>query len=149
MCAFKRILPFAGALVLGFGLVSFSERFASPSPADLPLPNVELSHILAPMPVEDKIFTAKELTSRVVVLTKPEPSYTEVARAHEVTGEVVLRVVFSSSGEVTNIVPIKTLPDGLTEQAIEAARQIAFMPAQKDGRAVSQYATIVYNFSSY
>ena len=89
------------------------------------------------------------MTRRVTILSKPEPSFTEEARKNNVTGEVVLRVIFSSSGQVTNIVPIKRLPDGLTEKAIAAARQIKFVPAEKDGRPVSVYGTIAYNFNIY
>jgi hypothetical protein len=37
----------------------------------------------------------------------------------------------------------------LTEKAISAARMIKFMPAMKDGRAVSQYIQIEYNFNLY
>ncbi|MBD0373542.1 MAG: energy transducer TonB, partial [Pyrinomonadaceae bacterium] len=44
---------------------------------------------------------------------------------------------------------VKGLPDGLTEKAIAAARQIKFVPAQKDGRNVSQYIQIEYNFNLY
>jgi hypothetical protein len=46
-------------------------------------------------------------------------------------------------------VPLATLPEGLTEQAIEAARDIEFKPASKDGRPVSQYVTVEYNFNIY
>src|ERR671939_458012 len=35
------------------------------------------------------------------------------------------------------------------EAAVAAARSIKFIPAQKDGRAVSQYVTIEYNFNIY
>ncbi|MDX6695309.1 MAG: hypothetical protein QOF02_3861, partial [Blastocatellia bacterium] len=38
---------------------------------------------------------------------------------------------------------------GLTEKAIAAARQIRFSPAMKDGRAVSQFVQIEYNFNLY
>jgi hypothetical protein len=41
------------------------------------------------------------------------------------------------------------LPDGLTEACINAARKIKFIPAMKDGRFVSQYVTIEYNFNIY
>jgi outer membrane biosynthesis protein TonB len=44
---------------------------------------------------------------------------------------------------------VSRLPDGLTEKAIEAARRISFTPAEKDGRKVSQYVTIEYNFNIY
>jgi TonB family protein len=92
---------------------------------------------------------ASEVSQRARIISKPEPGFTEEARRENVTGLVRLRAVFSSSGEVTNITVVKGLPSGLTEKAIAAARQIRFQPAQKDGRAVSQYVTLEYNFNIY
>jgi protein TonB len=89
------------------------------------------------------------VSSKARILSRPEPQYTEEARRNQVTGTVVLRAVFAANGAVTNIKAIKGLPDGLTEKAIAAARQIKFVPAQKDGRAVSQYIQIEYNFNLY
>jgi periplasmic protein TonB len=79
----------------------------------------------------------------------PEPGFTEEARRNNVTGIVRLRAVLSASGEVTGISVVKPLPDGLTEKAIQAARQIKFRPAQKDGHVVSQYIVLEYNFNIY
>jgi TonB family protein len=62
---------------------------------------------------------------------------------------VVLRAVISASGQATNIRVMTGLPYGLTENAIEAARQIRFTPAMKDGQAVPQYIQIEYNFSLF
>jgi TonB family protein len=90
-----------------------------------------------------------QLTVRATVVTKPEPSYTETARRNRVTGTVVLRVLFSSSGAVTNITPIRPLPDRLTEEAIAVARQIRFIPGTKDGRFVSLWMQLEYNFNMY
>jgi TonB family protein len=95
------------------------------------------------------IFTVHNVTRRAVITAKPEPQFTEEARKNNVTGEVALRMILSASGQVTNIVPIKRLPDGLTEKAIEAARRIQFTPAEKDGHKVSQYVSVVYNFNIY
>lgn len=95
------------------------------------------------------IFTVNKVTRRAVITAKPEPQFTEEARKNGVTGEVALRMVLSASGQVTNIVPLKRLPDGLTEKAIEAARKIQFTPAEKDGHKVSQYVSVVYNFNIY
>ena len=58
-------------------------------------------------------------------------------------------MVLAADGTVQDIVPMTTLPDGLSEQAVEAARNIEFTPAAKDGRAVSQYMIIEYNFNIY
>jgi len=62
---------------------------------------------------------------------------------------VIIRAVFSASGQVTNISAISKLPDGLTEKAIGAARQIRFVPATKDGRPVSMWMQLEYNFNLY
>jgi TonB family protein len=90
-----------------------------------------------------------QLTVRATVVTKPEPRYTEMARKNHVTGTVVLRILFSSLGAVTNITTIRPLPDGLTEEAITVARQIRFIPGTKDGRFVSMWMQLEYNFNLY
>lgn len=90
-----------------------------------------------------------QVEQRARLLSKPEPQYTEEARRNQVTGTVTLRVVFSSMGEVTQIRALNSLPYGLTERAIAAARQIKFVPAVKGGRAVSVYMQLEYNFNLY
>ena len=97
----------------------------------------------------NKIFNPRDVTQKAKIISKPEPGYTEEARKNQISGTVTLRAVLSSSGAVTGIRPVSNLPYGLTEKAIAAARQIKFIPAQKDGRAVSQYVTIEYNFNIY
>jgi TonB family protein len=97
----------------------------------------------------DRIFTGKEVTSKARLISKPEPQYTEDARKNQVTGTVVLKVVFSSNGSVTNIRTVSGLPNGLTERAIAAARQIKFVPATKDGHPVSMWMQLEYNFNLY
>lgn len=97
----------------------------------------------------NRIFTVKDVTRRAVIVSRPEPLYTEEARKHQITGTVMLRLVLNANGTVTNVVALSRLPDGLTEKAVEAARRIQFTPAERDGRKVSQYATINYNFNIY
>ena len=96
-----------------------------------------------------KIFTGKDVTSKARLISKPEPQYTEDARKNQVTGTVVLKVVFASSGQVTNIRTVSGLPYGLTERAIAAARLIKFVPATKDGHQVSMWMQLEYNFNLY
>ncbi|HEY8410726.1 MAG TPA: TonB family protein [Pyrinomonadaceae bacterium] len=98
---------------------------------------------------ENKIFTGKEVTSKARLISKPEPQYTEDARKNQITGTVVLKVVFTSGGSVTNIRTVSGLPYGLTERAIAAARQIKFVPATKDGHPVSMWMQLEYNFNLY
>ncbi|MCM3871334.1 MAG: energy transducer TonB [Pyrinomonadaceae bacterium] len=97
----------------------------------------------------NRIFSGKDVSSKARVLSKPEPQYTEEARKNQITGTVVLRAVFTSGGQVTNIRSVSGLPFGLTERAIAAARQIKFSPAMKDGRPVSMYIQLEYNFNLY
>ena len=97
----------------------------------------------------NKIFSGREVSSKARVLSKPEPTYTESARKNQITGTVVLRAVFSSGGTVTNIHAVSGLPDGLTERAIAAAKSIRFVPATKDGRPVSMWMELQYNFNLY
>jgi TonB family protein len=97
----------------------------------------------------DRVYKSPEVSTRPRVIAKPEPQYTEQARRDQVTGTVVLRVVFSSSGQVTNIQAVQKLGAGLTEKAIAAARQIRFMPAMRNGQPVSMYMQLEYNFNLY
>lgn len=97
----------------------------------------------------DRVFPVSKVAQRARVLAKPEPQYTEEARRNQIMGTVVLRVVFSRFGEVTNIRAVQSLPFGLTEKAIVAARQIRFSPATKDGHPVSVYMQLEYNFNLY
>jgi TonB family protein len=92
------------------------------------------------------VFPAKEVTTRARVLSKPEPPYTNEARAMGVTGTVVLRCIFTAEGVVKHFLVVRGLPAGLTEQAISAARRIKFVPAMKDGRPVSTYIQLEYRF---
>lgn len=97
----------------------------------------------------DRVFSARDVSRKAQVTDKPEPLYTEEARKNQVTGTVTLSMVLNANGTVTNIAAVSRLPDGLTEKAIEAARRIRFIPAEKDGHKVSQYAKIMYNFNIY
>ena len=97
----------------------------------------------------DRVLRIKEVEQRARLLSKPEPQYTEEARRNQITGTVVLRVVFSSLGEVVDIRAVQSLPFGLTEKAILAARQIRFVPAMRGGRPVSVYMQLEYNFNLY
>ena len=97
----------------------------------------------------NRVFMPPQVTQRARVTFKPEPQYSEEARKNQITGSVVLSVVFSRSGEVTNIRAIRVLPDGLTERAIAAARRIQFVPATRDGKPVNVHMQLEYNFNLY
>ena len=89
------------------------------------------------------------VTQRIKILSKPRPGYTDSARQANIQGTVILRVTFLASGQVGSISPVKGLGNGLTEQAIAAARRIAFEPAKANGVAQSVTLQIEYTFSIY
>ena len=88
-------------------------------------------------------------TDKLKILSKPLAKYTDAARQNQVEGKVLLRIVFLANGKIGSISPISSLPDGLTEQAIAAARYIEFKPAIRNGRAISISKTVEYNFTIY
>jgi len=91
----------------------------------------------------------KDADTKATVKDKPQPSYTKEAKKHKIEGTVILRCVFTSTGQVTNIRVVSGLPYGLTERAIEAAKEIKFIPATKDGHPVSMWMQLEYNFNLY
>ena len=94
----------------------------------------------------ERIYRGKEVTTKARLISKPEPLYPNEAVKNRVSGTVILRVLFSKTGEVSNVNVIQGLPHGLTEASIQAARQIRFTPATKDGNRVSMWMQLEYNF---
>ena len=95
----------------------------------------------------ERVYSGKDVTTKARLISKPEPQYTDEALQNRISGTVILRAIFSSTGEVTNIQVIYGLPHGLTEASINAARKIKFVPATKDGTPVSMWMQLEYNFN--
>ena len=85
----------------------------------------------------------------LTILSKKPASYTDNARANQVSGTVRLLILFAASGHVRHILILKGLGYGLTENAVSAARQIKFEPAKQDGKPISQVKIVEYNFTVY
>ena len=83
------------------------------------------------------------------ITSKPTPEYTDEARRHQISGTIVVRAIFHSSGRVRDVCWVSSLPYGLTENAIKAAYQIRFEPIKKDGRPISMKMFVEYNFQLY
>ena len=97
-------------------------------------------------PDERKVFGAGEVQRSAQILDTPAAEYTADARAAKTKGEVRLRMVLAADGTVKYIFPIKSLGYGLTDSAMNAARQIKFEPAMRNGKPASQFITFVYEF---
>jgi outer membrane biosynthesis protein TonB len=80
------------------------------------------------------------------IISKPRPRYTESAKENLTSGIVKLAIEFGADGNIKSIIPIQSLPDGLTQNCIAAARNIEFEPAYKNGKPVSSIKIIEYTF---
>ena len=78
----------------------------------------------------------------VVIISKPNPQYTDEARKLGLEGEVLVEVVFPASGPVQVVKVVKGLGHGLDEAAIRAAQQIRFKPALQERQPVDFPATV-------
>lgn len=84
---------------------------------------------------------------RPQILYQEKAKYTEAARQNRVQGVVVVNVVFTADGRISNPRVVRGLPDGLNEQAILAAQRIKFRPAMKNGQPVSVRMSIEFTFN--
>jgi TonB family protein len=78
----------------------------------------------------------------VEIISKPRPDYTEEARKLKLEGEVLLKVLFTASGEVRVLDVVRGLGHGLDETAVRAAQQIRFKPAARNGQPMDSTATV-------
>jgi len=81
-------------------------------------------------------------TSPAEILSKPLPAYTEEARKLHIEGEVLLEVLFESSGKLQVVRVVRGLGHGLDEAAIQAAVQIRFKPALRNGRPEDSHGVL-------
>jgi TonB family protein len=91
----------------------------------------------------------KNGAGRPVILYREKARYTEIARANGTQGVVVLSVVFAADGAVTDFRVIRSLPDGLTRQAVRAAQAIRFEPARLNDTPVSVRGNMEFTFNLY
>lgn len=85
----------------------------------------------------------------VAIAVKPFSSYTNEARSARVSGTIVLRVTFADDGSIPKISFIRSLPNGLSRQALFCALRIKFLPQEKDGKPVTTVKSIEYSFDIY
>jgi TonB family protein len=87
--------------------------------------------------------------NEVKITEKPRPSYTDAARSNQTQGTVAIAVEFGANGKINYAFLVRTLPNGLTENVMQALRKIKFNPATKDGKPVISIKIIQYSFTIY
>jgi TonB family protein len=78
----------------------------------------------------------------VEIVFKPAPDYTDEAKALRIEGAIILEVEFAASSDVRVLRVLRGLGHGLDEEAVRAAGQIRFKPAQSAGTPVDFRATV-------
>src|SRR3954471_2853431 len=140
----KRVLPFMLTLALGLVL----GNWLSPNSHHAYRANRYMSRCRGSYDYEPP--RAPVLSSEstwAIIKTQPVVDYTQAARRNHVTGMVRLRVLLAATGKVTQVVPLETLPDGLTDAAIDSAWKTTFIPATENGRPVSVWVELVHEFN--
>jgi protein TonB len=80
------------------------------------------------------------------VIHRVLPAYTEPARRARTEGMVILEAIIDTSGRVTAVRVLRSLPFGLEQSAVEAVRQWRYRPALLNGRPQSVYFTLTVHF---
>lgn len=106
-------------------------------------------YLRAEQPGSTEAYSNRQVTTKFRIIEKPEPSYTEPARAEQVQGRVILRGVVGVAGTIQHVLVVQSLTNGLTEASIAAARRIKFAPAMLDGKPVPVFIQLEYNFNLY
>lgn len=94
----------------------------------------------------ETIFKVAEVDVKPKLLTKPWPVTPPEAQRNGTSGYVILKVIFAKTGRVEGIRVVQGAPDGMTEVSVQAAKRIKFIPAMKDGKPVSVWMQLEYNF---
>jgi periplasmic protein TonB len=77
----------------------------------------------------------------------PQPKYTEEGRLSRIQGVVILEAIIDAAGDVHSVKVLKGLPMGLSESAVDTAKQWKFQPATQAGRPVPVYLNLTIHFS--
>jgi TonB family protein len=88
----------------------------------------------------------KDGVSSPELLSKKDPTYTEVARKGKIQGIVILCVVVLHDGAIGNLELLQPIGLGLDESAVEAVKMWRFRPGMKDGNPVDVRATVEVKF---
>lgn len=75
------------------------------------------------------------------------PTYTEEGRQNRIQGVVILETIIDANGDVARVKVLKGLPLGLTESAVETAKQWKYRPATRFGEPVAVVMNVTVRFS--
>ena len=92
--------------------------------------------------------SAAEMTEPIPVY-HPNPEYTEEARRAKVQGTIILAVLVSADGRVTDVHLRLGLGHGMIENAVKVVRTWRFKPAMLNGNSVPTRALVEIGYTAY
>ena len=100
--------------------------------------------------IKDELSVNYDSFSRfLIILSKPRPGYTDVARMNQVQGTIRANVEFLKSGDIGNIIVDRRLGSGLPQNVATAIKGIKFIAAEINGKSVDVTVTMEYKFTIY
>jgi len=99
-----------------------------------------------PQAIPESAAAEDAVDSKPILLNAPQPVYTTKARNEHIEGVVRARILVGSDGTVKRVKILTGLPYGLSYQAMDAAYQLIFKPARKDGRPVEYWLSVEMEF---
>lgn len=140
----KKLLPFGLTLTLGFFAVYVNQGKNKDQKIER-----ENAYVITGVKSKEIPKFALPENSNLLITFKPRASYTDSARSKEIQGTVTLKVTFLANGEIGKIRVVAGLPNGLSEQAIAAAKNMRFEPAKKNNIPYTVTKQLQYNFTIY
>lgn len=95
---------------------------------------------------DSAVIDSKDADRPLIILQYPRPRFSTETRRGIGNIRIKLKVLFSSSGKVSKVEVVQITSKLLEREAIETAKNIIFIPAEKDGKLVSVYQNIEYSF---
>lgn len=125
----------ADALPLSKLKISPLQLYKKPETSPPPKPTATAT----PLPIDPN-------DKKLLILTKPRPSYTNTARGKGESGTVVLQIGFTENGGINEITIKRELDGGLVRQTLFAALRVRILPPEKEGNVLASKRTVEYSF---
>jgi tetratricopeptide (TPR) repeat protein len=129
------------------------QKFSQLNPKDVKsqkwADKISIVEMFAPNSEIAKAISSGKPSTNLKITKQPRAGYTDGARRNGTRGQIQILALFLASGKVGMVIPLNRLPNGLTENAIEAAKQIEFKPAYVGDKPISVWKSIIYVFYLY
>ncbi|HUF05143.1 MAG TPA: energy transducer TonB [Aridibacter sp.] len=133
-----------------FAALQAARRIEFVPPVIEGLPTTVVRQVTYSFDPKSESILESEPDREITILDKPRAAYPRTEGGSVcIRGTVILRVTFFADGNVGSIKVVKGLPYGATENAVEAAKQIRFLPPTKNGVPHTLNKIIHFNFSIY